>query len=795
MENQNYASVMGTGIGSTNAPFISSILSSGHSVTFPNYHSYGNGPGLPSISGCSAGCYAALNAGSTYGVSDGNWRGFSGATTIIDRFIAGGITWQAYCEAGCSRGNDHFPFTASSSLSGNPNVFISSSVSTGSFIAAANSATAPSFLWYTPTDSNNMHNNSVPSGDAYLRGFLVGSGTIASPASGSLLASSLFNSGKRTLLILWWDEYDPSPQLFYSPTLLSSSTIDTGNSYTEYSWLSMWEKNWGLTALTSNDAGAVVPNSFGVPPVTCGNGTTNPPACDVCPASQTLVNGVCQTNAIRSGLFTPTATSNSATAWFPNAHSGAPSSSTITSGVLNLLVVNTASSYTGTYNAVAILGCADYCGTPPQTTALAGPPTSLSVKGIFNSLSLSSPTTNDFKVEVSLYFLFASPQSGTTCSAAVTGRTWLDTEVQFSYMSNGVYQPSVNGYIGCGGSSTITYRETESATQPGQPFSITNFNITAFYRRALAMQGLPLTTPASLYGIEPGAEGYGLTSLSATYQYVVGCPAGSTFSNNACTTAAPRVTCGSGATNPPACNVCPASQTLVNGVCTTVQSGTASFTYTPLNPIVGQSVVFLGIASGGIPPYAFSWTFGDNSGSTENPATHIYSTSGTFPVSVTATDADGVSTTSNKTVVVVATLGASITFSPSSPHAGDDITFVGSASGGIQPYNYFWSFGDSRTGSGSSVSHTYQAHGLYAVILTVTDANNQMVNSTETITIKHQDNCHAGCAQSARQTAAFNAIATSGTVRYIFNMVLQLSLQSIRTIARRRLCFVLFWIR
>src|SRR5213592_4197487 len=67
MENQNYADVMGTGTGNANAPFISSLLPLG--ATIPSYNGYG-ATGR-TYTGCSAACYVALTAGSTYGISDG----------------------------------------------------------------------------------------------------------------------------------------------------------------------------------------------------------------------------------------------------------------------------------------------------------------------------------------------------------------------------------------------------------------------------------------------------------------------------------------------------------------------------------------------------------------------------------------------------------------------------------------------------------------------------------------------------------------------------------------------------
>src|SRR5712692_6035780 len=252
MENQNYASVMGTGTGSSSAPFISSMLA--QSSTISSYHGYGAAG--RSINGCSAGCYTALISGSDQGISDG-YSCCINAPTIVDKMTTAGLTWQAYCESGCPRGNDHFPFTGFTTTSASPNIFTGSSVSTANFVAAANSASPPNLLWFTPTDNHNMHDNSIQTGDSYLHDFLVGStGSLASPASGSLLASNLFKPGHRTTLLLWWDEYDPAPILFYG-SMVKQAFISTGNLYDEFSILHLFENNWALSTLTTNDAAAI----------------------------------------------------------------------------------------------------------------------------------------------------------------------------------------------------------------------------------------------------------------------------------------------------------------------------------------------------------------------------------------------------------------------------------------------------------------------------------------------------------------------------------------------------------
>src|SRR5438874_8046493 len=251
MENQDYASVMGTGTGVSSAPFIASLLT--QSSTIPSYHGYGAAG--RSITGCSAGCYTALISGSDQGISDG-YSCCINAPTLMDQMGTAGLTWQAYCESGCPRGNDHFPFTGFTSISNSPNIFASGSVSTADFVTAADSANPPNFLWYTPTDSNNMHDNSVQTGDSYLNDFLVGStGSLASPAGGSLLASNLFKPGHKTMLVLWWDEYDPAPILFYG-SMVKQTFISTSDLYDEFSVLHLFENNWALPTLASGDAAA-----------------------------------------------------------------------------------------------------------------------------------------------------------------------------------------------------------------------------------------------------------------------------------------------------------------------------------------------------------------------------------------------------------------------------------------------------------------------------------------------------------------------------------------------------------
>ncbi len=280
MENQNYADVLGTGTGNSAAPFISSLAQRG--ATVPNYHSYG---ATTPVNGCSAGCYLALTAGTDNGLSDG-WGCCVSLNNLFNPELKNaGLTYKLYCEAGCGRAEDHFPFIGYSNLQSDPNVItLSGNCPCTEITSDMNSASPANFYWLTPTDNHNMHDNSIQTGDSYLQTILVGSGTISNPAAGSILSTSLFtNPNNHTLLYLWWDEYDPSPNVFWGK-MVKTGFVSPANNYDEYSSLKTIESNWGLTTLTANDAAApVMADIFGAStPVSLTTGfTIAPPTAQV----------------------------------------------------------------------------------------------------------------------------------------------------------------------------------------------------------------------------------------------------------------------------------------------------------------------------------------------------------------------------------------------------------------------------------------------------------------------------------------------------------------------------------
>jgi PKD repeat protein len=81
----------------------------------------------------------------------------------------------------------------------------------------------------------------------------------------------------------------------------------------------------------------------------------------------------------------------------------------------------------------------------------------------------------------------------------------------------------------------------------------------------------------------------------------------------------------------------------------------ARFIFDPYPPDAGQTISFVGTASGGTAPYSYSWTFGDGSSRTGSTVTHAYSSAGTFTVVLTVNDSgpQRQSATSRQDVMVI----------------------------------------------------------------------------------------------------------------------------------------------
>src|SRR3989449_1001160 len=239
MENKNLNEVYGP------APYMTSLADT-----------YAFSEGWSSITNPSQPNYIAILGASTFGVSgDGNHPNLN-HPTLVDLIENSGHTWNAIAEgsgSGCSinpdRGEDHFPFLSYTTITGSParcaNLHSGGSTDV---VAALNAGT--NFVWFTPTDQHNMHDNSVSSGDAWLQSWVPGLLT----AMGS----------KKAALIIMFDEAYTSPPYIYmsfsgpATKLAYKSTA----SYSHYSLARLLEDVWSGGSLGQGDVSAPTPLEF-----------------------------------------------------------------------------------------------------------------------------------------------------------------------------------------------------------------------------------------------------------------------------------------------------------------------------------------------------------------------------------------------------------------------------------------------------------------------------------------------------------------------------------------------------
>ena len=116
-------------------------------------------------------------------------------------------------------------------------------------------------------------------------------------------------------------------------------------------------------------------------------------------------------------------------------------------------------------------------------------------------------------------------------------------------------------------------------------------------------------------------------------------------------------------------------------------------------------------------PYAtafWSWDFGDGGTSSLDTPVHIYTTPGTYTVTVTITTINGCVEHDTLTVDVGTLPVAGFTASPDTVCVDQSVTFVNTSTGAT---SYFWEFGDMATDTATNPGHAYSVSGTYTVVL------------------------------------------------------------------------------
>jgi hypothetical protein len=203
-----------------------------------------------------------------------------------------------------------------------------------------------------------------------------------------------------------------------------------------------------------------------------------------------------------------------------------------------------------------------------------------------------------------------------------------------------------------------------------------------------------------------------------------------------------------------------------------------SLTASPASVDLGQQTTFTTVASFGSGGFSYAWS-GLPSGcsSTSSSITCSPGTAGTFTVSVTVTDSNGVSAVSSPlsfTVFADPTITTPTT-NRTSADVGQSITFTSTSSGGSGGNTYAWA--GLPTGCTSSdsltVSCTPGASGTFEVKVTVTDSNGfSLTSSAVSFTVYSAPTMTGPTATPTtvdlNQTARFSVVANSGSGGFSF---------------------------
>jgi PKD repeat protein len=130
----------------------------------------------------------------------------------------------------------------------------------------------------------------------------------------------------------------------------------------------------------------------------------------------------------------------------------------------------------------------------------------------------------------------------------------------------------------------------------------------------------------------------------------------------------------------------------------------------------------------------YAWDYGDGSKEYGIDTTHVYSKMGTYVVTLTVTDDNGASDTSQLTITVKNEVPFDLDIISDQYYHEDQLIFfkasVMDTPTDIPLHTYKWSFGDGTTGNGRNPGHAYGDTGFYPISLKVTDDDGDYAETT-----------------------------------------------------------------
>jgi len=147
----------------------------------------------------------------------------------------------------------------------------------------------------------------------------------------------------------------------------------------------------------------------------------------------------------------------------------------------------------------------------------------------------------------------------------------------------------------------------------------------------------------------------------------------------------------------------------------------ANFSGTPTSGTAPLTVQFTDQSTGG--PTSWAWNFGDGGTSSAQNPSHVYASTGTYSVTLTATNACGSDVEAKTNYITVTTCTAPVANFSGAPTSGTaplTVQFTDQSTG--SPASWAWDFGDGGTSTAQNPSHVYASAGSFTVTLTATNA-------------------------------------------------------------------------
>ena len=166
----------------------------------------------------------------------------------------------------------------------------------------------------------------------------------------------------------------------------------------------------------------------------------------------------------------------------------------------------------------------------------------------------------------------------------------------------------------------------------------------------------------------------------------------------------------------------------------------AAFTGSPTSGAAPLTVIFTDSSTN--TPTSWSWNFGDSSSvnATQRNPIHTYASTGTYTVSLTATNAAGSNTSTRPSYITVSSgvvaPVANFVGTPTSGTAPLAVQFTDNSTS--SPTSWNWNFGDGNSSILQNPTHIYTSVGTYTVSLTATNAaGSNTTTVTNYITVSH----------------------------------------------------------